>query len=50
MLHKVKAHKLVDVEFNLNMYLVPLSRLIGQREKYPRLVYLIVDQILSLWN
>ena len=79
MLHKVKAHKLVHVEFNLNMYLVPespilpsissykiiddgdypnstillnenASRLIGQHEKFPRFVYLIVDQILSLWN
>lgn len=45
MLHKVKAHKLVDVEFNLNMYLVPLSSILPSISSYK-----IIDDELYEFN
>lgn len=45
MLHKVKAHKLVDVEFKLNMYLVPLSSILSSISSYK-----IIDDELYEFN
>lgn len=45
MLHKVKAHKLVHVEFNLNMYLVPESPILPSISSYK-----IIDDGLSEFN
>lgn len=45
MLHKVKAHKLVDVEFKLNMYLVPLSSILPSISSYK-----IIDDELYEFN